>query len=303
MSGQDVSTALACLTINPRREETTSTSLYDHSAPFPFRDLPEELQLHIITLSLPTWSLHLVRWAHHVCKAEAATHKQELRYIARRSNIFSPSLFLVDKHMKSQMRKAAKSAFTGQLYTEYLAAESKSWKLNSDCTCLLAKHRHQAKKHILRHNLDQITVVNCWTSGFANFDRDLFKVLPNLRAVVASYRKQLFDGYIYGFGSEELLIRHVSDASITKLVMPQLTTYVQMRILQELWTATIAPVVELQVDVGRSTMSFSFVAVCVVSRAEDGQAETKILQRYSMREWQVMDDREKVRVYSLIDIA
>lgn len=262
------------------------------AASFRIRDLPEELQLHIIRLCLPKWSFHLARRAHHVCKAEANTYKQELRYVARRSVSLPSSLFLVDKQMQRHVRQAAKFTFTGQLYTEYLAAETKSWKLNSDCTCLQPEDRRAAKKYALRNALNQITAVNCGISGSANFDRDLFRVLPNLRTVVVQLRKQLFDGYIYGFGSEELLIRYIADTSITKLVMSQLETDSQIRVLREFRAANISPVVELQVDVGRSTMSFSFMVVCVIEKADTGRIEMKVLQRRSMREWHLVDNGE-----------
>lgn len=295
----DIAAALACINLNSGEAVCQLSDSKGSTAMFRLRDLPDELQLHVVHFCIPEWSMHLVRWAHHVRKAEEGVHKQELRYVSRRSTMFQPSLYLVDAHMTAQVREAAKSRFTGQLYTEYLATESKSWKLNSDCTCLSLVNRIHAKKDILSSILDHITTVNCWISGFMNFDRDLLQVLPNLQAVVARYRKRLFDGYIYGFGSEQLLIQHISEDAITSLFMPQVSSSAQMQTLLRLWAADIAAIIELQVDVGRSTMSFSFMAICCVVQASDSQISIKILRRYSMRQREQLDDRSKTKLYSL----
>lgn len=272
------------------------TELDSPPACFRFRDLPEELQSLIVRFCIPDWSIHLFRSAHHVCKAESGTRKQEVRYTARRSPAFQASLYQTDKHMRELSRGEASRNFVGLLSTGYLAVTSKSWKLNTDCACLPPEQRILMKQNSLSSVLHSVTTVHCWVSGFTNFDLDLLQVLPNLRVVVACSSRILFDDYIYGFASEDILIRHISDDALNKLAASGFDT-LQMDIVKRLWEVNVAPIVEMKVEVGSGNMKFSFICIFRLYKAEAGRVASTVIYRCSSDKWKSMDDRGKISAF------
>jgi len=281
------------------------------SAPFRFRDLPEELQAQIIRACLTEWSYVQRRETCRSCTSKDAprwvlyrvahpsNHIISQSNLNRRTKTAEPeatkscygtsvtSIQLVDHNMRRHCRRGLLQKFTGQLYVDDGPASHHEPRA---CRASDLAEPHQ-------HVSDCVTTVHFEADeGFRNLGMAYPGIAPNVKMAIARCRGTLFDGPIYGFGEESFFVRVISEEKLKSLMLSKMQAWKRSPYYpgsEHFRAAGIKTVVEMVVAMGSPPMRFQFMCIFLL---EGLGTEPVVLGKFTMHEWN-LSVRHRISVY------
>lgn len=260
---------------------TALTSNSISASTFRLRDLPEELQRHCISFSLPSeWYIR----ASVPIRISSAAVVNPYIYGLRPDPPSPIHVHLVDKQTFLQARALSIQNFTGELYLANIL-DQRGFKTYSQYG--LGQTRTPGRLDSFR---DLITIVHIGSysnvQDFRGLDPNLIGVLSKLDTVVAHSVKSLHEESLYGWGDANFMINMLSETTLIAFMQQKsedLDVLKTTAAVEALWNAGIKTLLEMKVTMGSGEMMVSFYCIFQLHR----NSEPTILGKHPVKEWEL----------------